>query len=97
MKIHEGKQGKHILGHNNYKHGKSILDENPNKLLDKYAGRGERVAQQKENFDTGDQIIGRWVDPKTNNAYPTTRGTIHYSKNGAHIVPARPRSMLPKK
>ncbi|MBR5539642.1 MAG: hypothetical protein IKU61_07065 [Clostridia bacterium] len=36
------------------------------------------------------KIIGKYVDPQTGKAYDTTMGTIHYSKDGAHIVPARP-------
>ncbi|WP_342542128.1 polymorphic toxin type 50 domain-containing protein [Paenisporosarcina sp. FSL H8-0542] len=35
-------------------------------------------------------VIGKWVDPITKKSFNTTKVIIHYSKNGAHIVPARP-------
>ena len=88
-KVHPGKQGKHIPGHSNYQEGKSIFTGNAQKLLDKYAGKGEWIGQNKERVDFK-QVIGKWVDPTTGKAYETTKGIIHYSKNGAHIVPARP-------
>ncbi|WP_172423149.1 polymorphic toxin type 50 domain-containing protein [Paenibacillus larvae] len=87
--IHAGKQGKHIPGHSNYQYGKSILTANAQKLLEKYAGKGEWIGQNKERVDFG-EIIGKYVDPITGEAIETNKGIIHYSKNGAHIVPARP-------
>lgn len=39
------------------------------------------------------EIIGKYVDPSTGKSYDTTMGTIHYSKEGAHIVPARPKNI----
>lgn len=88
-KVHSGKQGKHIAGHNNYQKGKSILTGNAQNLLNKYAGRGTMINSNKERVNFG-QVIGKWVDPNTGKAYKTTKGIIHYSKNGAHIVPSRP-------
>ncbi len=87
--INVGKQGKHIPGHPNYQAGKSILTGNAQKLLDQYAGKGQWIGQNKERVDFG-QVIGKYVDPATGKAFQTTKGIIHYSKNGAHIVPARP-------
>lgn len=91
-----GKQGKHILGHNNYEVGKSILTHsNPQALLDKFAGTGQAVrgtigeAGYIERVDFG-TVIGQWVNPKTGEAVETTVGRIYYSKTGAHIVPTRP-------
>ncbi len=87
--VHAGKQGKHIPGHPNYQPGKSIFTGDAQKLLDKCAGKGEWIGQNKERVDFG-EIIGKYVDPVTGEAVETTKGIIHYSKNGAHIVPARP-------
>jgi transposase protein len=35
--------------------------------------------------------IGIYIDPVTGNQTPTTMGIIHYSKNGYHVVPAKPK------
>ncbi|MCY7580994.1 polymorphic toxin type 50 domain-containing protein [Bacillus altitudinis] len=59
------------------------------KLLDKYAGKGEMFENGREVVNFG-QKIGQVYDMKTEKYLETTRGTIHYSKNGAHIVPAKP-------
>lgn len=89
VKIHPGKQGKHIQGHNNYQSGKSIITGDPIDLLNKYAGKGTMITENKERVNFG-KVIGKYVDPTTKKSYDTTNGIIHYSKNGAHIVPARP-------
>jgi len=92
-KIHSGKQGKHIVGHNNYIKGKSIFNGTPEdagKLIKKFGGTGAKKGTNKEIVDFG-QVIGKYVDPNTGKLYNTTMGTIHYSKSGAHIVPSRPK------
>ena len=89
--IHSGKQGKHIPGHNNYDPARDPLTfPNPQALIDRFAGTGTPVGNVprgapgfKERVDFG-QIIG------TNRGVPTTKGIIHYSNSGLHIVPARP-------
>ena len=43
----------------------------------------------KERVDFG-KVIGKYTDPKTGVSTPTTKGIINYSKNGIHIVPAKP-------
>lgn len=91
-KIHIGKQGKHIVGHNNYTKGKSILSistDKAQKLINKYAGTGKKIGSGRERINFN-QVIGKYVDPKTGKAYNTTIGTIHYSKTGTHIVPEKP-------
>lgn len=90
-KVHPGKQGKHIQGHSNYKKGKSIFNGDAQKLLDEKAGTGQWLGANKERVDFG-QVIGKYVDPITGEYYETTKGIIHYSKNGAHIVPSNPIS-----
>lgn len=85
---------KHFPGHNSYEPGKSILTSDPTKLA-KQAGTGQQVGKipvgtpgSKERVNFGENI-GTYID-KAGNASPTTNGMIHYSKDGIHIVPARP-------
>ncbi|WP_354005370.1 polymorphic toxin type 50 domain-containing protein [Roseateles amylovorans] len=96
-KIEEGKQGKHVPGHNNFQPGKSELTHpDPQGLVDKGAGTGRQVGAtpvgqpgSKEVVDFG-EVIGNHVDGATGVKSPTTNGTIHQSGKGVHIVPARP-------
>jgi RHS repeat-associated protein len=95
--IHEGQQGKHVPGHNNFQPGKSELtDPNPQGLLDQGAGTGQQVGNvppgqpgSKERVDFG-KTIGTYVDPVTGQRSPTSIGIIHNGSRGSHIVPARP-------
>lgn len=91
--IHSGRQDKHILGTNNYTEGRSIFSGTKNQaeqLIKQYGGTGQVLSKNKERVDFG-RVIGYYVDPVTQEKTPTTMGTIHYSKDGAHIVPARPK------
>jgi hypothetical protein len=89
--INEAKQGKHIVGHNNYQVGKSILTEDAQGLLDAFhAGNVEStqvINSVKTRVDFG-KPIGEIV--RDNIPTPTTRGIIIDSKTGAHIVPSNP-------
>lgn len=95
--IEEGKQGKHVPGHNNFQEGKSELTHPaPQGLVDRHAGTGQQVGATpngqpgaKERVDFG-TIIGNYVDPVTGAKSPTTNGIIHQSSKGVHIVPSRP-------
>lgn len=92
QKIHIGKQGKHIVGHNNYTKGKSILNISTDKaqeLVKKYSGTGKKIGTNRERVDF-QRVIGKYVDPNTGKSYSTTVGTIHYSNTGTHIVPEKP-------
>ena len=92
-KLHEGRQGKHIVGHNNYIEGKSILDisnEEIVSLVKKYSGKGEILSDHKERIDFKKKI-GKFVDKETGKAYDTTVGIVHYSMDGFHVVPAKPK------
>jgi filamentous hemagglutinin len=42
----------------------------------------------RERVDFGENI-GTYID-RAGNSSPTTKGIIHYGKDGMHIVPARP-------
>jgi len=97
LKIHAGQQGKHIRGHNNYvpRRRRSVLTKDPSELA-RRAGTGHPVNKVprgqpgfKERVDFG-EVIGEYINPATGIAVPTTKGIIHYGKNGIHIVPARP-------
>ncbi len=101
LKIQWDKQGKHLEGHKNYtlEENKSILKHSdPNELVKKYAGKGIKVSHSdtfpgqpgyKEVVDFN-EFIGYKVDKKTGLKTPTNRGTIHYAKDGVHIVPTEP-------
>ncbi|MEZ4699784.1 MAG: polymorphic toxin type 50 domain-containing protein [Rhodothermales bacterium] len=88
-----GKQGKHLLGHNNYIPGRSILELSAQELLDDLHNGSvlmvQRIDASKIRVDFG-KIIGRYVDPSTGASLPTTRGIVINSRTGVHIVPSRP-------
>lgn len=88
------KQGKHILEHNNYIEGRSILSADPEMLVSLYAGKSKRQIDNGGNFKNRETFIhsdeiGIWKDEQ-GRCSETNRGTIHYSKKGVHIVPSRP-------
>ena len=96
--IEEGKQGKHILGHNNYIDGRSYLTtdiKEAQDLVNKYAGTGKIQRDRQGHWNHKEVVtmrknIGVYKDLK-GNELPTDIATIHYSKNGVHVVPAKPR------
>ena len=90
--VNTGKQGKHIIGNNNYIEGRSVFNgtvDDAQRLVDDFAGTGEWIGTNKERVNFG-EVIGQYVNPATNKAVDTTVGIIHYSKTGTHIVPAQP-------
>lgn len=95
--IEKGKQEKHILGANNYTAGRSYLTisvEEAQSLVDKYAGTGDikwtnSGSWANKEIVMADKVIGVCVDPVTGEEMETRRFTIHYSKKGVHIVPAK--------
>ena len=94
-KIESGKQGKHIVGHNNYIPGRSYLtipEDQAQNLVNKYAGTGRMQRDRKDRWShkeiiISDEIIGMSVDPVTGEEKETNKFVIHYSKKGVHIVP----------
>lgn len=58
-------------------------------LVELNAGTGTWYPPNREVVDFG-VVIGMHRNSKTGHARPTTRGTIHYSKTGAHVVPTTP-------
>ncbi|MEW4289627.1 polymorphic toxin type 50 domain-containing protein [Rossellomorea marisflavi] len=98
VKVKPGAQEKHIPNTPNYKQeiangkNKSIFYGNNKKaqeLLDKFAGKGELLKNGRERVDFGEPI-GKYYDRNTGEYLETTKGLIHYGKDGAHIVPSRP-------
>nr|CAJ1762559.1 minor head protein [uncultured phage] len=95
--IDPGKQGKHIIGHNNYIKGHSYLkisSEEAQQLVNKYAGTGELKRDRagkwtNKEFILANKKIGVVVDQQTGKEYQTSRFSIHYAKNGVHIVPRK--------
>ena len=97
IRLHLGHHKKHFLGvdNKNYIEGKSILyisAEEAQELLNEFAGKGEMKGLYKEVVDFG-KIIGEDIKKGTEKRFKTTRGTIHYGKKGAHIVPADPEGL----
>ena len=96
--IEEGKQGKHILGHNNYIEGRSYLTidiKELQSLVNKYAGTGELQRDRQGHWNHKEVVaigknIGVYKDLK-GNELSTDIATIHYSKKGVHVVPAKPK------
>lgn len=98
VKVKPGAQEKHIPDAPNYKQEvangktKSIFygdNKKAQELLDKFAGKGDMFTKNRERINFG-QVIGKYYDHKTKKYVETTNGLIHYGKDGAHIVPARP-------
>jgi len=95
-KIHDGKQGKHIRGHNNFSTKKSELTADPHELV-KAAGTGVPMndiprgqAGFKERIEYN-RIIGIHAEPVAGIRVPTSRAMIIYAADGTvHIVPVRP-------
>lgn len=95
--IESGKQGKHIKGSNNYIEGNSYLtvsEAEAQELVNKYAGTGDIKRDRKgrwtnKEFITADKNMGVVVDRESGEEITTSRFSIHYSKNGVHIVPRK--------
>lgn len=93
--ILEGKQGKHIKGHNNYTEGRSYITipiEEIQRLVEQYAGTGQLafkdgVTWRRQEVIFVDRIIGIDVNEITRDETSTNGFKIHYSKKGVHIVP----------
>jgi hypothetical protein len=94
LTIDPGKQGKHILGNNNYIPGRSYLTvpkEEAQKLVNRYAGTGELLRDRKGQWRQTELVeAGRPIGVAVSSngtEMPTSKGIIHYSKTGTHIVP----------
>ena len=98
--INPEKQSRHDINSNGYITGRSYLlhGVNAQDLVNKYHGTGWSPLTEtgkwksKETVSIG-EIIGVEVDRFTKEETLTDRFTIHYSKTGAHVVPARRRNL----
>ena len=102
LKIQWDKQGKHLKNHKNYEvnRKRSILEHpDPERLIKERAGTGRKVSPgtdscgqpgYKEVVDF-QEYIGYYIDETTGAKIASTRGVIHYAKDGVHIVPAKPK------
>ena len=93
LKIHKGKQGKHIPGYNNYTEGRSYLtitEEQCQELVNKYAGTGRIIRNSKDGkWQSKEHNIGQYISTYEDLSEPTHAFLIVYSKDGTHIIPAR--------
>ena len=90
--IHFGKQAKHLEGAREQIKTKSPITVGIiriQELVAKYAGTGEWKDSRKERVNFH-EVIGQFRDLSIGKDLPTTWGIIHYSKAGAHVVPAKP-------
>ncbi|OCG41505.1 hypothetical protein A9G25_06210 [Gilliamella sp. Bif1-4] len=106
LTVNMNQQNKHIVGTNEHKTAnasapipRSTIDSNIDvqQLVNNHAGTGREIPTgrlignpgSKEVASTN-RIIGQYYDVTTKSFVPTKNFTIHYAKNGVHIVPARP-------
>ncbi|MDP1835188.1 MAG: polymorphic toxin type 50 domain-containing protein [Chlamydiales bacterium] len=98
VKLEWDKQNKHIAGKHNFVSNKSIwTHKDPEGLLKQHAGKGQPANSllpgspgYRERIDF-QEVIGYHFDKNTQVSQKTTIGIVHYSKNGAHIVPTKPK------
>lgn len=97
--INKGNQNKHIPESKGYQKGKGYIYgglDTAEALVRKYSGTGKpKLTKDGEwthkEFIEADSIIGIYVDMNTGAEMETNRFSIHYGKNGTHIVPAKRR------
>lgn len=101
-KLDKGKQAKHKYGSAEYneaiKRGElpsytKLSNMEVQKIINNHSKDGE-VRIQKGHFKkviTEKDSIGMYGDLRTKKYIPTNRATIHYSKDGTHLVPAPPK------
>lgn len=97
--LHFGRQAKHMPGQPSHDRTKSTITVSLpelQELVERKAGTGLWRGANKEIVGFG-RVIGIYRDPKTREAFETSRGTIHYSKAGAHVVPTAPRPVTRRK
>lgn len=88
IKIHQGRQDKHVLNSNNYIKGRSyvtISNADIKTVIKSKQGTG-RVVGNKEHI-IADKIIGVNINAKHNFKTLTDTAHIHSSKDGVHLVP----------
>ena len=87
--IHFGRQRKHFAESRGFIPGKSVVTLDivtMQRLVSEFAGSGYWISRQKERVDFK-TTIGYSNSENDGESVPTTRGTIHYSAVGCHVVP----------
>lgn len=95
--LNTGNQNKHIVGSKGYQEGKSYLYgdlSTAQEIVNTYHGTGEIILTRSGEWNNKEVItaaedLGVEVNPATGSETATNRATIHYGKNGTHVVPAR--------
>lgn len=89
-----GKQGKHILGHNNYIEGRSYMSvalEEIQQIVNEHAGSGHILRDSKGQWNNKELIEVNKISGVTfdieGKPRETNKAIIHYSKKGTHVVP----------
>lgn len=101
LQIEWAKQERHVRGCKNFNPKKSELTcPHIQALVNKFAGKGQKVVGEipgspgyKERIDFC-EVIGIYKDEDRKIVRETTMGMIIYSKEGTHVVPARPKDLL---
>lgn len=99
IRVEDGKQGKHLVVHNNYMEGRSYFEqgttvEQIQKAINKYAGTG-RVEIRRDGKPSNKEVIrvpeltGYDVDKLSGEVHKTHLFKVHYSDKGVHLVPKR--------
>lgn len=96
LKINKEKQGKHMPDRADKSRSfVTIPMEELQEIVNQYAGTGFIPEDEEGNWKHKEVVtlpikIGVYVDLKTMKEIDTNKITIHYSKTGVHMVPARP-------
>ena len=105
--VHWGMQNKHIPGSHNFDPSRSkilVSKERLEKMIYEKCGNGQKIKGNipyssgfRERVDFN-EIIGEYVkinkEGKVIGVTPTTKGIVHYSKKGVHIVPSDPSARM---
>ena len=93
--INPEKQSRHDINSDGYQQGRSYLlpGIDAQALVNIYHGTGEPKFNKSGEWKNREVVdinysIGILVNPHTNEETITNSFTIHYSKTGAHVVPA---------
>lgn len=102
-KLNKDRQAKHKKGSQAYKEALAkgefpsyteLSHMEVQKIVNENMWKGKTFIEPDGQFKTIIELsedYGVFVDKSTGKEIPTNRGTIHYSKDGTHIVPAKPK------
>lgn len=88
LKIHQGRQDKHIVGSNNYIEGRSYLTVSNKEINDIVKTKSDvKLRTKGKECIVADRIIGVNINTTHGHKTLTDKANIHHSKKGSHIVP----------